>query len=144
MREPREIGVYRCDETRDKGPRHNVAVKGLNWSWITLQLGLPPVLGLLATIPLWRRSEMILGNVIGTAVILTFAIGLIFREYVEVDRAVQACIDAGTTCWPEPSAFARFAVYASIGLAETFLLFTLSLSVERRLNNRGYAPEWRR
>jgi len=64
--------------------------------------------------PLWRRAEMIFGNILGSTVILASAIGLIFREYVEVDRTVQACIDAGTTCWPEPSAFARFAIYAKL------------------------------
>jgi hypothetical protein len=116
----------------------------LNWYWITMQLTVPPVLGLVVTLPFWRRTEMIFGNILGSAVILTWAIGLIFREYVEVDRAVQACIDAGTTCWPEPSAFARFAIYASIGLGEVFLLFTISLAVERRIRNRDYAPEWRR
>ena len=119
-------------------------MEGLNWDWISLQLTVPTAMGILATIPLWRKSEMILGNVVGSLVILSWAIGLIFREYVEVDRSVQACIDAGTTCWPQPSAFARFAVYASIGMAEVFLLFTISLAVERRIRNRDYAPEWRR
>jgi hypothetical protein len=117
---------------------------GLNWYWITLQLTAPLVLAFPVVAPFWRRSEMILGNVVASAILLVFAIGLIFREYVEVDRTVQACIDAGTTCWPEPSAFARFAIYAAIGLAEVFLLFTVSLAVERRMRNRDYAPEWRR
>jgi hypothetical protein len=122
----------------------HAANTSLNWYWITMQLTVPPVLGLLVTLPFWRRAEMIFGNILGSAVILASAIGLIFREYVEVDRTVQACIDAGTTCWPEPSAFARFAIYASIGLGEVFLLFTISLGVERRIRNRDYAPEWRR
>ena len=119
-------------------------VDTLSWYWITLQLTAVPLLGLLVTIPFWRRAEMIFGNIVGSAVILGWAIALIFREYVDVDRTVQACIDAGTTCWPEPSAFARFAIYASIGLGEVFVLFTLSLAVERRISNRDYAPEWRR
>lgn len=116
----------------------------LSWYWITLQLTVAPLAGLLVTVPFWRRAEMIFGNIVGSAVVLGTSIALIFREYVDVDRAVQACIDAGTTCWPEPSAFARFAIYASIGLGEVFLLFTLSLAVERRIRNRDYAPEWRR
>ena len=44
----------------------------------------------------------------------------------------------------EPSAFARFAVYASIGLVEVFILFTVSLGVERRISNRDYDVQWRR
>jgi hypothetical protein len=119
-------------------------VQGLNWYWITMELTVAPLMGLAVTLPFWRKAEMIFGNVIGSAVIFAWAIGLILREYVEVERVVQACLDDGTTCWPEPSAFARFAVYASIGLAEVFVLFTVSLAVERRMRNRGYAPEWRR
>jgi uncharacterized oligopeptide transporter (OPT) family protein len=87
---------------------------------------------------------MIFGNIVGSGLVLGWAIVLILLEYIEVDRSVQACLDAGTTCWPEPSAFARFAVYASIGMAEVFLIFTISLAVERRISNRNYAPQWRR
>jgi hypothetical protein len=119
-------------------------VQGLNWYWITLALTVVPLAALLVTIPFWRNAEMIFGNIFGSAVIFAAAIGLIFREYVEVDRVVQACLEAGTTCWPEPSAFARFAIYASIGLGEVFVLFTVSLAVERRMSNRDYAAEWRR
>jgi hypothetical protein len=118
-------------------------VKGFNWYWITWQLA-APLLGLLLTFPFWRKAEMIFGNIIGSAAILVWALALIFREYVEIDRTVQACLEAGRTCWPEPSAFARFAAYASIGLGEVFLLFAVSLAVERRIRNRDYAVEWRR
>ena len=121
-----------------------VTVQGLNWYWIAVELTVAPLMGLLVTLPFWRKAEMIFGNIIGAGVIFTWAITLIFREYVEVDRAVQACLDAGTTCWPEPSAFARFAIYACIGLAEVFVLFAVSLTVERRIRSRDYAPEWRR
>jgi len=120
------------------------AVNTLNWYWIGLELTVAPLMGFIATYPFWRRAEMIFGNLAGTGVILAWAIALILREYVEIDRVVQACIDAGTTCWPEPSAFARFAIYAAIGFLEVFILFTVSLAVERRISNRDYAVEWRR
>ena len=70
--------------------------------------------------------------------------GLILREYVELDRITKACLDAGTVCWPEPSAFTRFAIYASIGLIEVFLLFIVNLKVEERLRRRGYDKQWQR
>ena len=118
--------------------------QGLNWHWIAIQSTTAPVLALLLAVPFWRKSEMIFGNIVGSGLVLGWAIVLILLEYIEVDRSVQACIDASTTCWPEPSAFARFAIYASIGMAEVFLIFTISLAVERRISNRNYAPEWRR
>jgi hypothetical protein len=118
-------------------------VEHLNWNWIGLQLVAPSVVGLLAALPFWRKGGMIFGNIAGTSIIFGTAFGLIMREYVEIDRAVQACLEAGDVCFPSPSEFTRFAVYAFIGLGEVFALFSLSLVFEKRLRDRDYAPEWR-
>jgi len=103
----------------------------------------PGILGVLVAYPCWRKTEIILGNLAGTAVILAFAFALIFRESAEVDRVTRACMDAGYTCWPEPSAFIRYAIYAGIGFLEIVAIFVVSLSVEQRIRNQRYAPEWR-
>ena len=119
-------------------------VHHLNWSWIALELTAAPVMGLIVTVPFWRAGAMIFGNLTGTAVILGWGFALILREYVEIDRAVQACLADGVVCFPDPSAFTRFAIYASIAMVEVFVLFSASLMVERRMRERDYAPEWRR
>ena len=115
----------------------------LNWNWITLELTVPPIVAFIAAFPFWRKGGMIFGNIAGTAIIFGTAFALIMREYVEIDRMVQACLDAGEFCWPVPSEFTRFAIYAFIGLAEVFALFSLSLFFEKKLRDRDYAPEWR-
>ena len=102
-----------------------------------------PVAGALAAYPIWRAGQIILGNLAGTAVIFGTALAMILRESVELSQVTQACLDAGYTCWPEPSAFTRYAIYAFIGLFEVFAVFILSLRVERQIRNRNYAPEWR-
>jgi hypothetical protein len=56
---------------------------------------------------------------------------------------VRACLDEVLPCFPNPSAFTRFAIYAFIALAEVIALFLVSLRVEERIRRRGYAPEWR-
>ena len=61
-----------------------------------------------------------------------------------LDKIAQDCVDAGTVCWPEPSAFTRFAIYAFIGLLEVFMLFIVSLKMEERRRRRDYAPEGQR
>lgn len=104
----------------------------------------PFIVGALVAIPFWRYGAMIFGNIVGTAVIFGSALGMILREHAVIERATAACIAAGDTCWPEPSAFTRYAIYASIGLFEVVSLFSLSLLVERRMQARDYAPEWRR
>jgi hypothetical protein len=118
-------------------------VTELNWFWIGLMVAIPPLVGVLIAFPFWRKGGMIFGNIAGTAVIFGASFSLIMREYVELDRAAQACLDAGSPCFPEPSAFTRFAIYAFIGLIEVFILFALSLKVEKKIRDRDYSPEWR-
>jgi hypothetical protein len=115
----------------------------LRWFWITLELTVTPAIGLLVALPFWRKGGMIFGNIAGTVIIFGSAFALIMREYVEIDRMVQACLDAGEPCFAHPSEFTRFAIYAFIGLAEVFALFTLSLRAERKQRDRDYSPEWR-
>src|SRR5262249_61142226 len=110
----------------------------LSWRWILLMAVAPLPAGMLLAAPLWRRGERILGNIAGAAVILGAAFALIFREWAELDAIERACLDAAYACFPEPSAFMRYAIYASLGLLETLALFAVSLGVERRLRERRY------
>lgn len=119
-------------------------VDRLNWPWIALMCTAPlPIAAAVAAVG-WRRHEPILGNLAGALVIFGTAFALILRESVELERLVRHCLDAGVTCWPQPSAFARYAIYAAIGLLEVMGLFLASLRFERRLQRRRYAPEWQR
>ena len=119
-------------------------LNGLNWFWIGVMAAAPAAGALLLALPFWRSRQMTLGSIAGTAVIFGTAIGLILREYVELDRISQDCLDAGTVCWPDPSAFTRFSIYACIALIQVFALFFFSLKVEERWRRRDYAPEWQR
>ena len=103
-----------------------------------------PAAMLLAT-PVWRHRETILGNLVGATVIFGTAFALIFRESMALDIARQGCFAAGfAACWPTPSAFTRYTIYAALGLVEVIALFFVSLVVEKRIRERDYAPEWRR
>ena len=103
----------------------------------------PPVAGLLVAYPCWTRRQPILGNIAGTAVIFGAALALILRESAELDAIGRRCIDAGYYCFPKPTAFSRYAVYAFIALFEVFALFTASLHVEEKIRRSGSDPEWR-
>jgi hypothetical protein len=116
----------------------------LNWFWIALASTVPAIAGVLVALPFWRKHQMTFGSIVGTAVIFGSAMGLILREYVELDHVSQQCLDAGTVCWPSPSAFTRFAIYAFIGLLEVFALFIVGLKVEERNRRQSYAREWQR
>jgi len=119
----------------------------LNWFWIGTQLVVPPLVALALAYPFWRKGGAIFGNIVGTALLFGVAFSLIMREYVELDRLTKACLDEGAAlpaaCFANPSPFTRFAIYAGIGLLEVFVLFGLSLRVEKQLRDRDYAPEWR-
>ena len=115
----------------------------MNWHYIGIASTVPPLIGFLLAFPFWWKGRMTFGNIVGTAIMFGFAIGMILREYAELDRLTQACLDAGTVCFPVPSAFTRFAIYAFIGLMEVIVLFSMSIVVEDRVRRRQYAPEWR-
>ena len=115
----------------------------LSWFWIVLQATVPLPVALLAASPFWRTGQAILGNIVGTGVLFGVAFALIFREHAALDILLQRCLEAGTVCFPDPSAFTRFAIYAFIALFEVFALFWLSLVVEERIRRRNYSPEWR-
>jgi hypothetical protein len=118
-------------------------VDGLSWRWIAVMAMAPPVVGLLVAYPCWRKRQPILGNIAGSIVIFGAALALILRESAELDAIGRRCIDAGYHCFPSPSAFSRYAIYAFIALFEVFALFTVSLDVEHRIRRSGYDPEWR-
>lgn len=116
----------------------------LNWYWIVVSLTVPPVVGGLIAYPFWRKNQAIFGNIFGTVILFGSAFGLIMREHIEMDRLIQQCLESGKEiCSPEPSPFARFAVYAFIALFQVIVLFSLSLKVDERVRRRGYALEWR-
>lgn len=118
---------------------------GLSWSWIIGLIVVPLPIATLAASPVWRRRETILGNIAGMVVIFGSAVALIMRESIVLDAARQACFDSGApVCVASPSAFARYAIYSSIAMAEVIVLFLLSLRVERQIREQDYAPEWRR
>ncbi len=71
------------------------------------------------------------------------ALALILRESIAIDKITRSCIEAGYTCWPNPSAFTRYAIYASMALVEACTVFMLSLRVEEKMRRQNYAPEWR-
>ena len=118
-------------------------VLNLSWFWIALSATVPAAAAVLVAFPLWKAGQPIFGNLAGTAVLFIGAFAMIMRERMDVERFMQACLDqGGLVCWPEPSAFARFAIYAAIALVEMMVLFMVSLRVEAKLRRRGYAPEW--
>ncbi len=125
------------------GVGRSVSVTDLSWFAIGLMAAIPPLVGALLAYPFWKRSQPILGNLAGSAVIFGSALVLILRESVELDRLTRQCIDAGYYCFPAPTGFTRYAIYAFIALFEVFALFTISLRVEHQIRRSGYDPEWR-
>ena len=115
----------------------------LSWFWIGFAAVVPFLAGGLFAYPIWRLGQPILGNIAGSILIFGASVMLIMREHADLERMTKACLDKGTTCFPDPSAFARFALYAFIGLVEVIILFSVSIRVETRLRRRDYSPEWR-
>jgi len=118
-------------------------VNELSWNWILLGATVPPVIALLVAFPFWWKEQPVFGNLAGTGVIFGAAFALIMREHFTIGRIVNACLDDGLPCFPNPPAFTRYAIYAFVALFEVIALFLLSLRVEHKRRRRSYSPEWR-
>jgi hypothetical protein len=128
------------EEANEMGP---TTLTQLSWNWIALMGIVPPIVAFLIAYPIWRKGEVTLGNVAGSIILFGAGFAMIWREHIVLERMVHACIDEGIACFPSPSAFTRFAIYAFIALFEVFALFTISIRIEERFRRRDYAPEWR-
>ena len=63
-------------------------MNGLSWGWIALMVTAPPIAGLLVAYPCWKKSQPILGNLAGTAVIFGAALAL-FMASLSVEEKVR-------------------------------------------------------
>jgi hypothetical protein len=117
----------------------------VSWYWIAVSAVGPVLLGLLIAWPLWRNNQGTLGSTIGASIIFICGAALIGREYMELERLTEACVEAtGFECIFDPAPFTRFAAYASIALVQVFALFLIGVRFEERRRRMDYAPEWRR
>jgi hypothetical protein len=116
----------------------------VNWQWIAVALVVPTALGFLTAWPLWRRGQGTFGATVGASVIFMCGAALIGREYTELERMAEACIEAtGYECIFSPSAFTRFAIYAGIALVEVFLLFDAGIKADHRAYRKQFPSEWK-
>lgn len=115
----------------------------MSWFWIAIALTVPSLIALLIAVPLWLKFDPIIGNALGAGTIFIAAIALTSREYVEIQRMTNSCLEAGVVGSFTPEPFTRFGIYGLIGLAEACALFAASVVVEERIRRRSFAPQWR-
>jgi hypothetical protein len=115
----------------------------VTWFWIGAAIAVPTVAGFLIALPFWLLRHDIIGNVVGSGVILFGALLSILREYVALRALRVAALKAGKAFHPAPEEFTRYAIYAGIGFAEVFALFIVGLLIEERLRRREREREWR-
>jgi hypothetical protein len=108
----------------------------LSWYWIGLALGIPTLAGFLIALPFWFARATMMGNIVGSGVMLFGALLSIGREYVALKALRLEHFEAGKMFRASPDDFTRYAIYAGIGFAEVFLLFMVSIWVEEALRRR--------
>jgi hypothetical protein len=119
---------------------------GMNWLWVWVAVVVPGVLGLLITLACFAfrpKVDSTIAAVLGSAAVFALCIGLIGREYTDIERLSQACFAAEIACTIYPESGIRYGIYMGIALVQVFVLFMLSLWMEER-NRRGeFAGSWR-
>jgi hypothetical protein len=113
------------------------------WSWIVVAIVVPMVIGLAIACPfwLWKANDSI-GSILAGGAVFVACLTFIGREYIQVQRVTNACLEAGRVCAFKPEPFTRFCIYGFIALLQAFVLFVVGLSIEERIRRRDYASEW--
>ena len=104
----------------------------VNWGRMVLALVVPFLIGTIVAIPLWRKTDAVVGSAVGAA--LNFVLSMLFfaREFIEIASFGLACEMAKIPCRVVLGEFTRGAIYAAISFVNAAGIFSLGLVVSER------------
>lgn len=108
----------------------------LNWFMIAIELAVPIPAAIVVAWFFWRRGRWVIGNVVGSGVVLLVTLVCFGGQFVDVLRLSAACDAAGIVCAMHPSLFMGLAVFVLIGFIEVAVLYVVSLVAEERTRRR--------
>ena len=109
----------------------------LSWSLIAVQVVIPLPPGFLVAWLFWRKRQWIVGNVVGSAVILLATVFCFGNQLVSGLRVSVACDEAGLICVLHPSLFIALATLVAIGFGQIAILYLTSTAAEERAARRA-------
>lgn len=113
--------------------------------WVGIAATIPMVVALGVAWPFWRKLRRDpVGTIAGCFVVFGFAVALVGRELIQLQRFTDNCVTREIACSYHPEPFTRFFIYGSIALVQVFALFAIGWQIEDRLRQGEVAPEWRR
>ena len=113
--------------------------------WLAIAVVIPMAAGIGAAWPFWRKvTRDPVGTIAGCFVVFGFAVALVGRELVQLQRFTNNCVALEIACTYHPEPFTRFFIYGSIALLQVFALFVIGWRIEDRIRQGEVAPEWRR
>lgn len=117
----------------------------ISLSWVAFAIVMPLAAALGVAWPFWRKvTRDPVGTIAGCFIVFGFAVALVGRELVHLQRFTNSCVELEIACSYHPEPFTRFVVYGCIALVQVFALFLIGWRVEDRIRQREVAPEWRR
>ena len=89
-----------------------------DWSLVAIEVALSMPSAVLVAWLFWRTNRWVIGNVVGSGVILLGALGAFDEQFVNLLRVSGACDEAGLVCVMHPSAFMQLATFVLIAFVE--------------------------
>jgi hypothetical protein len=106
------------------------------WSSVALEVALSIPTAVLVSWLFWRKNRWVIGNVVGSGVILLVSLGAFGEQFVNLLRVSGACDEAGLICVMHPSAFIQLAIFILVAFVEIAMLYILGLIAEERTKRR--------
>jgi len=110
---------------------------GMSHFWLAVVASVPFGAGLLVAWPFWKKGvKDEIGTIVGAFVVFACALGLVGRDYIEMEGILRRCVALEIGCRFYPGDFTRYAIYAGIAMVQTFVLFMTGLKIEERRRRR--------
>jgi hypothetical protein len=107
-----------------------------DWSLVAIEVALSIPSAILVAWFFWRKNRWVIGNVVGSGIILLVALVAFGAQFANLMRVSVACDEAGLICVMHPSAFLQLAIFVLIAFVEIALLYSLGLMAEERRRRR--------
>lgn len=116
----------------------------MNWMRLAEAFIVPLLPAAAVAALLWHKRRLMAGTILASAVFFLNWIVFAGLEFLDAFRYRLSCQGSDLPCPPsDPGDFTKIMAYGAVAMVQVMLLYLVGQSVESRVRENDFAPEWR-